>query len=84
MTAAPVIIVAAGSLPPAIPLTHQSHPFWSGFSWTNLLKALEIAAAAAPVVVAIASPANAAEAGQLSNLAGTVAAELTNQQALAQ
>jgi hypothetical protein len=78
---APAVIVAAATLPPAIPLTHQSHPFWSGFSWTNLLRALEIAATVAPVVVTIASPANAAEAGQLSNLAGTVAAELASQSA---
>ncbi len=70
---------APAPLPPAIPVTHQSHPFWAEFSWGNLLKALAIAATIAPVVVAITSPANAAEATQLSQLAGTIAQELAGQ-----
>jgi hypothetical protein len=73
--------VTAPPLPQAIPLAHQSHPFWSGFNWGVLLKILEVAATVAPAVVTIASPGNAAEAGQLSGLAGTVAAELASQSA---
>jgi hypothetical protein len=62
-----------------LPLTHQAHPLWAGFSWATLLKILQVAAAIAPVVVAIADPGAAAEANQLSGLSGQLAGALGNQ-----
>jgi hypothetical protein len=70
------------SLAPAIPITHQSHPFWAGFSWTTLLKVLSVAAAAAPVIVAASTndPVTNAKATALSNLTGLLAtAELQSE-----
>jgi hypothetical protein len=67
----------------ALPITHQSHPFWSGFSWPVFLHVLQIAATIAPAVVAVADkndPAAIQTAGQLSGIAGTLAGALLGPQ----
>lgn len=75
----PAVLVPAA----ALPITHQSHPFWSGFSWPVFLHALQIAAMIAPTVVAVADkddPAAIQTATQLSGIAGTLAGALLNPQ----
>jgi hypothetical protein len=76
ITPAPVQTVA-----PALPVTHQDHPFWQGFTWERFLQALQVAAAIATPVVAVATHQNPAainEASQLSSITGTLAGALLN------
>jgi hydrogenase/urease accessory protein HupE len=76
-------LLAPSKVVAPLPITHQSHPFWSGFSWPVFLHALQIAAVIAPTVVAVADhndPAAVQTAGQLSGIAGTLAGALLNPQ----
>jgi hypothetical protein len=73
----PTPVTPPVTLAAAIPITHQSHPFWQGFNWARFLQVLQVAAQIAPVVVAITDakdPAAIAEAKTLSDLTASIAA----------